>query len=221
MSNKIILDEIKHLSKNAINNMTSSDITKEITKIMKTDLVNNNSTNPILIKKNLVQELEKKVLSFTNDHMKYVKYFVLLFLTVYASMAVNNLPDSIVQLFNNELFKFAYLILLVIFVLKKEYTISILLALGFVLSIRFASIKRIDNKVNDGVNYLLFKNTYKNNQNDQRPINHVKVQEQLQNNENNLQKEVAQNSKNVMFNLDTKNDKTHQELNLDDKYASF
>jgi len=96
MSNKIILDEIKHLSKNAINNMTSSDITKEITKIMKTDLVNNNSTNPILIKKNLVQELEKKVLSFTNDHMKYVKYFVLLFLTVYASMAVNNLPDSIV-----------------------------------------------------------------------------------------------------------------------------
>ncbi len=152
----------------------------------------------------------KQSLYDNNDKKRYIRYFIVLFLSVYGGLAVNNLPESIAKLFENELFKFAYLILLIGVFFQKEWTIAILLSVIFLLSIRALSIVRINKVVEDSVNYLSFKKQYMNtsNLNTQYTLNDKK-------NEKNENKENKENKENE------ENNSIDNNLLINDKYASF
>ena len=70
-------------------------------------------------------------------------------LVLYASLAAPNLPQSIKKLFKNNLFKIIILTLIV-YQTNKDSTMAILIAIGFTISLRSLTNKKIEKF---GVNY--------------------------------------------------------------------
>jgi hypothetical protein len=99
----------------------------------------------------------KQSLYDKNSNNRYIKYFIILFLAVYGSLAVNDLPNTATKLFDNNFFKFVYLTLLIGVFHQKEWTIAILLSLIYIISMRTLSISRINQSIDDTINYYSFK----------------------------------------------------------------
>lgn len=73
---------------------------------------------------------------------KYVYTILTIFIILYASKIGPNLPNFIRNLFNNALFRVAILFLIVVRA-NKDPVMSMLIAVGFVLTINFISEKEI------------------------------------------------------------------------------
>ena len=146
-----------------------------------------------------------------NNNLRYLRYFIILFLTLYGGLAAVELPKSTAKMFENELFKFVYLILLIVVFFNKEWTVGILLSLIFMLCFRSSSIHRINKFTEDQVNYMTFKKQYIDSTN----LNH---NDYLINHHN---KDNYSNNINENNDDNNNNDLNDNYLLNDDKYASF
>lgn len=74
---------------------------------------------------------------------EYVNATVGLFLIVYASMGNMELPDWLVSLFKNDIFRVLYLSLLLMIPFEKAPSVSILVAIVFVVIMNYISNKSL------------------------------------------------------------------------------
>jgi len=118
----------------------------------------------------------------------------------------HKLPDNVLLFLNNNYVKFIYLILWLVVVQNKNWTVAIIMIIIFLVTMKVLSIKRIDNKLNDLVNYMLYKNYIdinKNNNNNNNNNNDIKNVDMNMN-------DVSLSNNNELFNNE-----------VDDMYAKF
>jgi hypothetical protein len=100
-----------------------------------------------------------------------MELFIIFFLILYAGFAAHKLPDNVLSLLNNNYVKFVYLVLWLVVVSKKNWTIAIIMIIIFLVTMKLLSVKKIDNKLNDLVNFMLYKNYIDDNKNDKNVVN--------------------------------------------------
>ena len=161
----------------------------------------------------------------TDTTKKYVnstslELIIIFFLIMYAGLAAHKLPESALLILNNNYVKFLYLVLWLIVVLKQNWTIAIIMIIIFLVTMKLLSIKKIDNKLNELVNYMLYKNYVDNNN------------KENMKNTNNMNNMDNMNNMNNMNNMDKMNNmnKNNESLSnnsmlynneMDDVYAKF
>jgi hypothetical protein len=104
----------------------------------------------------------------TEQNKSILKNVVTLFLIVYASLAANNLPDKFLKLFDNTFVKFSVIVLVLMCCQNQHYINAILISIGLLLTLRALSIKKIDDKLSNAVEYIVYK---KNNMNNVEKVN--------------------------------------------------
>jgi len=103
-------------------------------------------------------------MTYVTDNTK--KYFnstslellITLFLILYAGLMAHKLPEKVLLFLNNNYVKFLYLVLWLVVVKDKNWTIAIIMIVIFLVTMKVLSIKKIDNKLNDLVNFMLYRN---------------------------------------------------------------
>lgn len=129
---------------------------------------------------------------------------IVLFLVLYAGIATNKVPDYILNILNNGFVKFLYLILWLHFVRKKDWGVAVIMVVIFLMTMKILSLKIIDNKINDTVNFLLYKNYIVKQEHNNKDTRNDKMKNDNKNNDSML----FNNS--ILFNNDQ-----------DNMYASF
>ena len=160
---------------------------------------------------NIVDNNTPTISQYSENIKKYVnstslELFIILFLILYAGLMAHKLPDNVLLILNNNYVKFIYLVLWLVVVQNKNWTVAIIMIIIFLVTMKVLSIKRIDNKLNDLVNYMLYKNyidTNKNNNNNNNNNNNIKNVDMNMN-------DVSLSNNNELFNNE-----------VDDMYAKF
>ena len=195
----------------------------------------NNFIKKILTKFNKTTNIVENTtptLSYYSDNIKkYVnstslELFIILFLILYAGLMAHKLPDNVLLFLNNNYVKFLYLVLWLVVVKNKNWTISIIMIIIFLVTMKVLSIQRIDNKLNDLVNYMLYKNyidTNNNNNNNNMNMNN-NMKNNMKNNNNNNITNNNNNNNNMSMNMNDLSLCNNNELfnnDVDDVYATF
>ena len=158
---------------------------------------------------NIVENNTPTVSQYSENIKKYVnstslELFIILFLILYAGLMAHKLPDNVLLFLNNNYVKFIYLVLWLVVVQNKNWTVAIIMIIIFLVTMKVLSIKRIDNKLNDLVNYMLYKNYIDTNKNNNNDIKNVDM------NMNMNMNDVSLSNNNELFNNE-----------VDDMYAKF
>lgn len=118
---------------------------------------------------------------------KYINTYLTLFITIYAGLAREKLPNCILKLFENQIFKLLILTLIA-YRGNKDPQLSIMIAMAFTISVNAIAQKEMYESFNQLEHFIQLEHFENNNQNynDEKSENNEQLEnfEQLENLEN-------------------------------------